>query len=391
MLALDERRWRQLTTLLFFVSLVPLTNGIFSRIAGDIPVYESVAREWRAGLLPYAQHRFEYPPYSLLWFMPPTLAGSARGYRIFFECEMWIAAAAIRALVWRFGVRTAKDWRMLLPLASIFFSDLCGDYLLLRRFDVVPALFALLAVLAMSRGKPMASGLALAIGVGAKLYPAVLAPLLLVAAWREKNVTRFIAGGVLGILPLLLSSFYFPWWQFAAFHNDRGLQVESLFGAPLWLAHFFGAPVAWVLHGTYFDSDGPWSAAILPFAKVLFLVTASVSALWVTWRARVGVLDAPRLARLSIIAVTGFIVCNTVLSPQYLLWVAPFLALAVLRDGRVLVPLYLAILCAPLFFPAPDYFSGLDVWRSTAVVVRNVTLLVGFVAVIRRELSPDTP
>src|SRR5206468_979081 len=59
--------------------------------------------------------------------------------------------------------------------------------LFLNRYDVVPALLVVVALLLLLRGRERLALAALGAGFAVKLYPAVVVPLALIRVWRTKG------------------------------------------------------------------------------------------------------------------------------------------------------------------------------------------------------------
>jgi hypothetical protein len=103
-------------------------------------------------------------------------------------------------------------------------------------------------------------------------------------------------------------------------------------------------------------------------------------ALWVAF-AR-GAADRERFIRCTAACVCAFVAFGKVLSPQYLIWLVPLVALVGGRRGVAAVALLVAALVATqAWFPDHywDYVRELD--RAWLVLLRNV-LLVALVAVL---------
>ena len=145
--------------------------------------------------------------------------------------ETVIVGHRLAAVQNRAGAFTVGLYCAAVPFIHFFF---------LQRYDLWPALISLLAIWLFSSERFVASGLAVSIGIGVKLYPILFVPPLLVLAWRQGKSKSFFAGLVLGVLPIALMSFYLPWWRFAEFQAARGLQVESLSAAAVWLGKLLG-------------------------------------------------------------------------------------------------------------------------------------------------------
>lgn len=77
------------------------------------------------------------------------------------------------------------------------------EYVYLRRFDVTTSLACVLAIVATRDEKYGRAAAWLAVGVGLKLYPAVLLPVVVVPAWRARRLKAAVAGFALGTAPLV--------------------------------------------------------------------------------------------------------------------------------------------------------------------------------------------
>jgi hypothetical protein len=186
--------------------------------------------------------------------------------------------------------------------------------------------------------------------------------------------------------------FIAPWWRFAEFHIERGIQVESFFGSILWLAKRLGwAQLNWTYTQSCWEVQGPLAAALLPWLRALFAILTAVSIGLAGWAAsRAERLSAPRLARLLLIPLLGFVLFNPVFSPQYLIWLLPLAALGSLEGNLWTVALILpAIALTPLFYPVPQYFdAGLNPLQTIALLLRNLILATMWILLIREWLLP---
>jgi hypothetical protein len=72
-----------------------------------------------------------------------------------------------------------------------------------------------------------------------------------------------------------------------------------------------------------------------------------------------------------------FVAFNLVFSPQYMIWLLPLAALGIL-GGRVWPMLIIAIATAvtPIFYPTPEYFTGLNLAQTVVLLCRNLSLVV---------------
>jgi hypothetical protein len=226
----------------------------------------------------------------------------------------------------------------------------------------------------------LGSGL-LGLGFAAKIFPALLLPLVLAFAWRRGRREAIVCAAVFAavavaiFLPFLVLS---PGgiWHSVQQQGNRPLQIESL-GASVLLAlhHVFG------LDATMSSSHGSQNlAGRLPngvAALQSVLQAAGVVAVWV-WFAR-GEATGERLARASAAVVVAFIALGKVLSPQFLIWLIPLVPLVRGRRGVAACGLVtLAWVLTQTWFPYRYWAYALhfDAVASWTVLVRDLVLVV---------------
>ena len=386
-----------LGTGLFWVILAALTavhvitlwySG--SDIHGDVKLYHRVITSIWAGNLPYRDFDFEYPPYVLLWFLLPGYFATVRAFQVVFGLEILLADLGLKAVLIWLATRQPRKCPWLLPVLLFTLATSVNYHFYLQRFDLIPAAISIALLLAFGQGKYFLAGALTVLGIGCKLYPVLFVPPLLLLAYRLRRSRAFGSGLVFGLLPLLILGFFLPWWRFLAFHADRGLQAESLYASLLWFASQFGfGEPRWMWVKAWFEIDSPLNPYLVPIAQALFVAGVFYAEAFVCWRAwRLSCDDLASVARLLLIPLTAFIAFNLVLSPQYLFWTAGLAAVAVL-DGRLSGPLYLifAAIMIPVFYPCPNYGTGFDLAEATALLLRNLLLIVALVSLVR-ELWP---
>jgi hypothetical protein len=358
----------------------------------DVPVYVHYAGLMRGGAVPYRDFRFEYPPAALpAMLLPSYLSWS---YATSFAVLMGVcgagciaaAAAALRAV----GAGAERTWAGLLAIGV---SPLVLGSLFDTRFDLWPTLLAVGALAALARERAVASGALLGLGFAAKLWPAVFLPIAVVHLWRRRGrepatavAVAFVAVAAACFLPFALIA---PGGLHAMFADqlDRPLQVESLGAAVLMAAQHLGMhPLATIdSHGGQaLSGHGAGLAADLSTVFEL----ASLVGIWVAFALRRA---ADREAALvaAAAAVSALVAFDRVLSPQYLIWLVPFVLLV--RGSRGLVAgglLSLALGLTQTWFPWHYFTLALDhdaPW-SWYLLARDLAL-VALAGVLVLELS----
>ena len=344
----------------FYALVAWLEQGQLS----DVPVYVHYSELVRGGAVPYRDFRFEYPPAALpAMLLPGYMSWS---YATSFAVLMGVCgagciaagASALRAA----GAGTERIWVALLALGV---SPLVLGSLFDTRFDLWPTLLAVAALAAVLRERPVVSGALLGLGFAAKLWPAVLLPIALVHLWRRRGRAGALAA-VAGFVVVAAACFV----PFAVLGPDglramfadqlnRPLQVESLGAAVLMAAQHIGmSPLATVTsHGAQgLSGRGAGLAADLSTA----LDVLAVVAVWTVFaRRRNAGGEAVLVAAAATVA--ALVAFDRVLSPQYLIWLAPLIPLA--RGGRGVLAgglLFLALGLTQAWFPWHYWPLALD-------------------------------
>jgi uncharacterized membrane protein len=347
------------------------------------------------GLMPYRDFSVEYPPLALPVFVFPSwIAGSHfSGYMEVFGLLMAICGvvsvgcSALILLAQRVGTP-----RLVAGVALVALSPLLLGALLLSRYDLFPTVLSITAVAAIYFGWERTGFVLLALGAAAKAYPAVIVPIAAVYVWRNHGgrkalICLAIFVGVLLVcfLPFTIIAPHGIW---AAIHGQasRPPQIESLGAAVFLAAHqLIGT------HLTYYfthSSDNLDGHPALQFASVMsVLQIVALLAVWFVY-AR-GPATRDRLLMAAAAAVCAFIVFDRVLSPQYLIWLAPLVVVVPGRRAAAAMAMLACAMCMtqiwyPLHFTALKHFQPLESW---AVIARDLVLL----ALFGTLAWPDVP
>jgi hypothetical protein len=385
-------RWRvtaaALVCALHLALFVPTIGDWSSILTNDFAPQAQAIKE---GDLPYRDQRIEYPPLSVpILIAPIYVDDSTQG---FVDGFMWEMLAFDLGTVVLIALALPGDAKRVLSAIGIYTVGvviLSGvvldrsliDYgpLALQRFDLVPTLFVLAAVLARDRGRSATWAALLSVGVAIKAFPLFLYPALLRG---EGNLRRVI---VAGAIPLLLGGAAVivtgdAFGSAIGYHTERTLQVESLGASAFEIAHVLGASgiSTAVGHGGFeISASGAtaarWILVVIGAAGYLWLV-------WAGWRSKASNLQLVT----ALIAV--LVVFAPVLSPQFLLWLLPVSASAY-GLGKENLVLLVAILFTQIGlqnYDRVDALSGSFVWP---VAARNVFLLLYLALVAAPILRP---
>jgi len=305
----------------------------------DVGVYRRYGEAMAAGEMPYRDFRLEYPPGALPVFVGPALVTSSEdAYRVVFG----IGAACVEiatilvglVLLGRIGAGVLHRAAYVAFVAGV--AALPLGAVALTRFDFWPAFLLLVALALEIGGRSRFAALVLGLAIAAKIYPIVVAPLLLVHAWRRGGARETLV--VAGVMAATIAVVFAPFavlaprrvasslWE----QLGRPLQIESL-GSALVIALHRVAGVAagsGYSHGSY-NLTG--SAASIATAVTSVVAVCVLCALWVRYAQ---LPTAPeRLLVYAAAVVAAFVAFGKVLSPQFLIWLLPLVPLARGRRG----------------------------------------------------------
>lgn len=375
---------------LLAVFAIATTIGPFSdTTVNDLYVYQQYAILLHDGQLPYLDFGFEYPPLAAL----PLWLGGAFGrdpesIEWTFGVLMALCLLAGQQLAARLagGGRDGLIVAWLLVLTPVLIGASVRTH-----FDPLPIAITLAGLLALARERRDVGFVLLGVGTMTKLFPGLLAVVALAwlagrGEWRAalRGGAIFAAVVVAISLPLAGAGYVDSF----RFHLDRPVQIESTAASVLFALG--GSDVTGTnLRPDRFKSnglDGGHAEAVEALFAVL-LVLALVAIVLLAARRR----SARHMVLCGFAALLAFVTLGKVFSPQYVIWLAPFAALAWVWGRRTVALLVgVAIVLTHVEFPS-RYFDLINEKTDVAVIVaaRNVLLLVALgvlaASLVRRD------
>jgi hypothetical protein len=374
---------------LVFSLIVSLHGGAYS----DTVIYRNwTAAGFQDGNLHGGPSPWVYPVLALL---PMAIAGVAGPGPFFF---LWVLMITLLN-----GVAIAKltGWgrrRDAIPagwwwLVFLLIMGCLG----FARVDGLTAPIVLIA-LAYGVSHPFIASTLLSIATWMKVWPAAVVLSLFTVV---KQRTRVLAAGILTsivVVALTAAVGQLPrLFNFLTQQGDRGMQLEATFTTPwLWLSvlHIGRSRMYMNTDINSMQVDGPGTTLMSFLMQPLLVLAAILVAALIFWALhngkRTGGTDRTELLLAgSLTMATAFVVFNKVGSPQFMVWLAPAVAVGLAhswKEWRVPAAMLIAIAVAtffiyPLFYDALSHNNPL---MALVLTVRNVLLVVLFCWSVRR-------
>jgi hypothetical protein len=307
------------------------------------------------GQVPYRDYLVEYPVLSFpLFLLPRLLVSDFASYRIAFAVEMLLFDAAAIVLIARQVEQT--DGARHVPARLAWYTLYCASLapLVVGRFELAPMVLGFAAARWWFAGRTALGGFTAGSGVLMKVFPGLIAPL---AVFWEFARSRTSRGRGLLVFMLTVAAGLGAWFLLGGanvldsfrYHIDRGLEIGSLYaGAVLAWARFAGVEVPWNLEHKAVHLVPEWGGRLAAAAAPL---QAAALVLVVVRFVRSGMAEG---VRYSGAAVAAAMVTAKVLSPQYLVWLFPFVAASGGWTGsRARWVFLFACLTTAILYPGP--------------------------------------
>jgi len=282
-------------------------------------------------------------------------------------------ALIVAALIRGWGVEAAACYAVILvPVLGLFFN----------RVDAWSTAAATLAVASWRLGRRAGSGAALAVGSAFKLWPLVLAPLILQGGRRSEAEafgparTQIDRRTPVGLTPLAAFAMVAgvlagagAWlaganslMQVLTFRGARGWQIESVVGS---LIHLRGSETLRLESGAW--RIGTTTGAV----SIAMFLAAAPMCLWSSWRG----FRTNRPGSGWLAAVASLLLLSPLLSAQYVIWLTPGAGIAWAEGDRRSVGIAaLAVLLTQVFWSDYDLVIVGAPAALLIVVVRNLVL-----------------
>ncbi|WP_328538446.1 glycosyltransferase 87 family protein [Streptomyces sp. NBC_00344] len=353
-------------------------------IGGVATEVHTLYRSWYAqlgqGSYPVGDVTWQYPPGAGAVILSPALLPFLTYVQAFTTLVLATDAVVTFALL-RAGGTGVWMWVCGLPLLL---------HIPLARYDVQVTALAVLGLLALRR-RPVLGGALAGLGAMVKVWPALT--LLGTPRGRTTRAAWLSAACAAAVLLTVLALCFSHPLGFLRQQSGRGVQIESIGGTALALAHRAGWPGTVVYRYGALEFTGPHVQAV---GRAALALTAAAFCWLLLWRMKAARWTDATPFDSALCAVLLFTVTSRVISPQYLIWLIG-LAAVCLTSARttqrpVAVLLLPAAAASSLAYPVlyTDVAEGSPL-GCTLMVVRNGLLLAAALLSARRLWAATVP
>ena len=376
---------------LFITQVLPYPEGKW--LKGDVDLYNFWAKGLVKGIFPIDDQMWQYPPLAGVVFAVPqwVLGNALTGFilfMVFIDFLVLITLLMNGLNRFKFNPSTARLNGLNGAWFWVLWPMLMGP-LALTRFDVVPTLFALLALIALSNKKvrPYLSGFLLSIGALVKLWPMLLF-VIYPKKVMKKVSTSFVSTLVLVIL--FMSTWSVGFSNFLNNQTSRGLQVESIAATLFVLAKLFGANVEYPFRYGSLEVQAQFATQIGLLLNLLTVIVFIILFI-LNYQNKLNYLN---LFDKALVIVMISIALSRVFSPQFWVWLGGLAALALINKEtklkKVIVLLSISAFLTQLLYPGQYVQLLSGEFFATLLQLTRVTLFVWALALGTKLLFKPT-
>lgn len=336
------------------------------------------------GFYPFRDYWVEYPPvfpwlavgaYRLTLLFPPTLFKDfAASYHLVLGLPLVLADVATVALVGAIALRLAPRGEALRRMA-LYATLVWPIIVAVGWYDSLPCFLLLLGVWLLLRGQGAAAGAVTGLGFMTKVFPAILAPVGLKFLPQRRERLALLGGAAVVTLliaaPFLaLSPTYFLASYRVVFARSSWETVWALLDG--YTSYGKVAPL-----GVRFD---PTTAEYIAFRSRLptLPIAAGFALLYAILWFRPAARTPRNLVLFSAISTVGFLLYSKGYSPQFIIYVLPFVA--ILLPWRRAIGYALALSAFNLLeWPLYHEWFGAVPWLLALAVIGRTVLWIGLI------------
>jgi len=314
------------------ITVVSLTTGVFRSFIDifDISVYFQYAMQILGGEVPYVDFPLEYPQLSLIVILVPliftVLTHDPSTYVVAHQIFMSIFDILTVLIVYLIALKISDQKSAFISgvLSATAFSS---AYFVLTKYDAFPTFLLMLSLFLFIYRKETYGYLSAAAGFLAKWFPGLAIPYFVLHEHMSGRGSRSISRNIIASAVLLL----IVTLPFAVLSSSGFLATYTTHTGRTALAHSFCYYVDFIFESVL---------GLSFFAQASIILMAVVQIFLLGYYYSTKNTGAEYLCAFLFFSTFAFIIFNKVFSPQYILWITPFLAIFLARSYKEIALFY---------------------------------------------------
>lgn len=397
----------------FLLSRIVIIFG-YGVYISDLDLFKLIADYGtKSGYVAYRDFWFPYPPLALpLIYIPSYFTSDFPSFRRIFQVEMFVFDAMTLTYMILFLKQRVSAGTVKIACAVFLYSflGLLVGHLIYDRFDLtISSAFMMSAYYFTGNSKHKTVAYVVSfLGAVIKLVPLFWFPVFVLFEVVEKgrlNIGKAVKPAILLLIPFMVFMVSYNatvkggLFRLMGEQGLRGIQIESVWASPLMLYYSIkGAPSSAKLNSEYAaqhinDSALPkFYLLASKYAGFCLLGIFFLTLAYFVWRGeRKELAENSRVLLIMFFVIAFLISTQRVLSPQYMIWLMPGIAVAIFMGKTDLPLLVHAVLIFVLTYIGFDLgywkYVSLDLKMAIVVNLRNLLLLSLCALIIARIFS----
>ncbi len=334
----------------------------------DTVIYFNYAVNVLHGMVPYADFSVEYPQLffiaALLPLIPAIIVQDANAYVPAFRVLMSVFDIFTAVLVYFIAARLFDQKKALLS-GLLYAAAFASAYFVITKYDAFPTFLLVLSLFLFVNGKEIAGYFTSGIGFLVKWFPAIPLPYYLMfdlKSKRDKNeIIRSIVITAIGILIVFIPFLILNYSGFLdTYSRHVGRASEAL---------------SFVFYIDFILNNLAGFTRSFEAASIFLMVILELLFIWYYWKYKKA--DYKTLCAFIFFSIFIFVLLNKVFSPQYMLWLTPFLALFLADSLQNILIFFISQ--AWLYLEFPLLFRGIYFTDTYYTGNGNVFISVPFI------------
>jgi len=308
----------------------------------DTVIYFNYSVNVLHGMVPYVDFSVEYPQLffiaALLPLIPAVIVQDGNAYVPAFRVLMSVFDIFTAVLVYFIAARLFDQKKAVIS-GVLYAAAFASAYFVITKYDAFPTFLLMLSIFLFIYGKELAGYFTSGIGFLVKWFPAIPLPYYLMFDLKNKKgkneIIRAVAITAIGILIVFIPFLILNYNGFLdTYSRHVGRASEAL---------------SFVFYIDFILNNLAGFTRSFEAVSIFLMVILELLFIWYYWKYKKA--DHKTLCAFIFFSIFIFVLLNKVFSPQYMLWLTPFLALFLADSLQNILVFFISQIWLYLEFP----------------------------------------